>query len=96
MFIESPEGVQISLYVQPGASKSEIVGEHNGKLKIKIKAPPVDGKANDEIIRFLSEILKVPKRQIEILRGDKSREKKVLVHSVSLAAVQSLILPLKS
>jgi uncharacterized protein (TIGR00251 family) len=91
MFLEKPEGVQISLYVQPGASKSEIVGIHNGMLKIKIKSPPVDGKANEEVIRFLSEILTVPKKNVELIKGDKSREKKVFVHGLKLESAKSLL-----
>jgi uncharacterized protein (TIGR00251 family) len=92
MFAKTPEGVIISLYIQPGASKTEVIGEHNGLLKIKIKAPPVDGKANEEVLRFLSKVLNVSKSQIEILKGDKSREKKVLVRSTEIEAVQKSLI----
>ncbi|MEZ0392371.1 MAG: DUF167 domain-containing protein [Pseudobdellovibrionaceae bacterium] len=83
--------MQISLYVQPGASKSEIVGIHNELLKIKIKAPPVDGKANQEVIRFFSEILGVPKGQIDLLKGEKSREKRILIRSLSLSKIKEIL-----
>jgi hypothetical protein len=88
MFKQTAEGVEISLYIQPKASKTEIIGEHNGLLKIKIKSPPVDGQANAEVIEFLSKSLGIPKRQVEFLKGDKSREKKVRVLGVSLEHVR--------
>ncbi|GIL16648.1 MAG: UPF0235 protein [Oligoflexia bacterium] len=91
MFQETSEGVIISLHVQPQAPKSQIIGEYNNCLKIKIKAPPVDGKANDEIIRFFSEILHCSKNKIEILKGDKSKQKKILVRGFSLTDVQTLL-----
>ncbi len=91
MFQQTDEGVLISLYIQPGASKSEIIGEHNGSLKIKIKAPPVDGKANDEVIAFMAKTLGVSKRDISLVKGDKSREKKVLVRGASIEQLQSLL-----
>lgn len=83
MFVEKEEGVQISLYIQPNASKTEIIGEYNGALKIKIKAPPLEGRANDEIIAFLSKALNISKSKIEIIKGDRSRLKKILIHSLS-------------
>ncbi len=83
MFQKTESGLVVSLHVQPNAPKSEVIGEFNGALKIKIKAPPVDGKANSEIQRFLSELLGVAKNQIEILKGDKSKQKKVLIRGMS-------------
>jgi len=94
MFKQTDEGVEISLYIQPKASKTELIGEHNGLLKIKIKAPPVEGQANTEVIEFLSEILQIPKRQIEFLKGDKSREKKVLVRGLNCLQVQAALVGL--
>jgi len=92
MFKQTDEGVEISLYIQPKASKTEIIGEHNGSLKIKIKAPPVDGQANAEVIEFLSKALGIPKRQVEFLKGDKSREKKVRILGLSLEQVRSALI----
>jgi uncharacterized protein (TIGR00251 family) len=79
MFFDHKEGVTVSLYVQPNAPKSEIIGEHNNSLKIKIKATPVEGKANDAIVEFFSDLLEIPKSRLEILRGDQSRLKILLV-----------------
>ena len=73
------KGTVISVTARPGAPKSEIIGEFNGKLKIKLGAVPQDGKANAEIIEFLSKKLGIPKRKISLLQGDSSTEKLILV-----------------
>jgi uncharacterized protein (TIGR00251 family) len=91
MFQQTEEGVIVSLYVQANAAKSEIVGEYNSALKIKIKAPPVDGKANEEIIRFLSKKLKIQQNKFEFLKGDKSKNKRILIHGLSLAIAKELL-----
>ncbi len=67
--------MKIKIYVQPNASRSEIVGLHGDALKIKIKAPPVDGEANQELIRFLSELLKIPQKKISLKHGQTGRNK---------------------
>lgn len=73
------KGTLISIYVQPGASKNEVSGEHDQRLKIKIKAPPRDGEANEGLIEFLSDLLGVPKKRIFLIQGESSRQKTVLV-----------------
>lgn len=73
----------LTVYLQPGARKSEIVGLHDGHIKIKVKAPPVDGKANAALINFLSEFFNTPKSSIKIISGDKSRLKKVAIANLS-------------
>jgi uncharacterized protein len=72
--------VLLSFYILPNSSENKLCGLHNGALKLKLRAPPVEGAANKAIIEFLSEILKVPKKQIEIKRGDLSRHKQVEIH----------------
>ncbi len=67
--------MKFKIFVQPGASQSEIVGDYDGLLKIKIKAPPVDGEANKEVIRFVAELLGVPKNRVKLVSGEKSRRK---------------------
>ena len=69
--------MKIKIYVQPNASRSQIVGLHADALKIKIKAPPVDGEANEEVIRFLSEFLKIPRKKISLKHGQTGRNKLV-------------------
>ena len=65
----------LSVYVLPRSSKTEIVGMHGGALKIKLKAPPVDGAANEELIKFLAEKLRIPKKNIKILKGQNQKRK---------------------
>jgi uncharacterized protein (TIGR00251 family) len=78
----------LALHCQPGAKKTEIQGEHDGRLKIRLAAPPVEGKANDALIAWLSKILKINRSHIELLAGDLSRLKRVKVSGV--AAIQIL------
>ena len=69
--------------VQPGASWNEISGEHDGMLKLKIAAPPVDGKANEECRRFLAAVLEVPVGSVEIKSGAASRIKVITVGNLT-------------
>jgi len=69
----------LSLHVQPGARKTEIAGLHGEALKIRLAAPPVDGKANAELLRFLASVFGVPQRAVQLLRGESSRQKTVRV-----------------
>lgn len=59
----------LTLHIQPGARKTEIAGLHGEALKIRLAAPPVDGKANDRLIGFLAETLGVPRSNIELVAG---------------------------
>jgi uncharacterized protein (TIGR00251 family) len=68
-------------HLQPGASKNEFCGLHGDRLKIRIKAPPVDGKANAAIIDFLSKEFAVPKSHIKIEQGELGRQKNIRVES---------------
>lgn len=69
----------LKVYVQPGAKKSEIVGMHGDAVKIRINSPPVEGKANEMLVAFLSKVLGVRKSAIQVERGDKSRTKLVAI-----------------
>ncbi len=89
----SEKGTLLLLYIQPNAPMSSIIGEHDGRLKIKIKAPPIDGEANEELIRFLSEILKVSKSKIHLLQGVSSRQKNILVE-LTFDHVRTILLQL--
>ena len=81
-------GVRLHLFIQPKSSKNEVVGPHNGLLKIKITAPPVDGKANECLVEFLSDILDIPKRDISIVRGETGRNKTVELRELTEEAVR--------
>lgn len=82
--------VHIQLWVQPKASKTEVVGPYKDAIKIRVASPPVEGKANEEVIRFLSKQLKVPKSQIQIIKGLSSRNKLVEIVGVDPAQVQEV------
>lgn len=74
-----PKGTLLALYIQPGASMTELSGTHGDRLKVKIKAPPRDGEANEALISYFSGILKIPKARIFLVRGESSRQKDLLV-----------------
>ena len=88
---ETKQGVTIDLHVIPNARKSEIVGIHNDKLKIKISSPPVDGSANKEIVKFFSKKLKISKSNIYIISGEKSRDKRLLINDITMDKVRNSI-----
>ena len=69
----------LELHVQPGAARSEFAGEHGGRMKLRLAAPPVEGKANAALIEFLAEYFGVPKRNVRISAGLKSRRKRVVI-----------------
>jgi uncharacterized protein (TIGR00251 family) len=73
----------LELHVQPGASRSEFAGKHGERIKVRLAARAVDGKANDALIEFLAEHYNVPKRNVRIESGLKSRQKRVLIEGVT-------------
>jgi uncharacterized protein (TIGR00251 family) len=77
----------LRLHIQPGARKTEIVGSHGEALKIRLAAPPVDGKANAALIAFLAGELGVPKAQVELIGGASSRGKLLRVSGASAEAI---------
>jgi uncharacterized protein len=76
------EGTRIPVRVTPRASRTQIDGEYHGALRVKLKAPPVDGAANRELTRFLANILGCRQRDLEIVNGVRSREKTILVRNI--------------
>ena len=79
--------VLLTLHIQPGAKKTEVAGEHGDALKIRLAAPPVDGKANACLLEFLSERLGVGKNRLTLVSGASSRAKRVRVDAIDAAAV---------
>ena len=77
-------GVSFAVRVQPRASKSGVAGELDGVLKIRLAAPPVEGQANEELIRLLAELFDAPRRRIAILSGQTSKNKVVGVSGISI------------
>ena len=78
-----PDGITISLYVQPGAAKSEWAGIFDQSLKLRIKAKPVDGEANKAVCEFIADQLGVSKSSVSIGRGQTGRQKVVHVKGKS-------------
>ncbi len=87
------EGVTLLLHCQPGAKVSRVVGEHGERLKISLNAPAVDNKANEVLIAWLSDRLSVPRKQIELLSGHTSRQKRVLVRGVDVDVTRVMLNP---
>lgn len=72
-----PEAIMLDVIISPRASRSRIMGVHDGRLKIQLAAPPVDGKANEALVRFLAAALDVSRAQVEIVGGSANRRKTV-------------------
>ncbi|MBW2618608.1 MAG: YggU family protein [Deltaproteobacteria bacterium] len=87
----TPKGVSLPVLVQPRASRDEIVGIQDGRLKIRLTAPPVRGRANEALVALLAKRLKVAKSKIIIVAGHKSRRKEMVVEGVSAAEIENLL-----
>jgi uncharacterized protein (TIGR00251 family) len=74
---------RVRLWIQPGAKKSELAGLYQERLKVKLAAPPVDGKANKALLAYLADILNIKKNEIELAAGETSRQKTIVVHSAT-------------
>lgn len=92
---DGQNGVVLTVHVQPKASRTEYIGVHGNALKIRVAAPPVDGAANDELVRFLAECCAVPARSISIHAGVRSRSKRVIIKGVTSEAVMARLMTLK-
>jgi uncharacterized protein len=86
-FTEKDGALIFAVRVIPRSSKSEIVGEYDGALKIKLNSPPVDGAANDELVKLLAKQFGVSRAQIEILSGQTSKSKQVKISGVKKSAL---------
>jgi uncharacterized protein (TIGR00251 family) len=80
------QGVVLDVVVQPRSSRSRVVGVHDGALKLQLTAPPVGGAANKMCIATLAKLLRLPKGRLEIVGGETSRKKRVLVRFDSASA----------
>jgi uncharacterized protein (TIGR00251 family) len=88
---EVPGAVVLEVLVQPRSSRTRVVGEHDGRLKIQLAAPPVDGEANLALVEFLAGALGVRKGDVAIERGETGRRKTVRVAGVGAAAVRAAL-----
>lgn len=88
---ESGADIEVPLHVQPRARSTRIAGLHDGTLKVKISAPPVDDAANRAIVEFFSGLLRHPKSRLHIISGGKSRNKILRIEGMSLKRFQESI-----
>ena len=89
--VATATGVRVSIRVQPRASANEIVGAHGDGVRIRLRAPPVEGAANEALIDFLSDALGIARRDITIVAGSSSRSKIVELTGVTEDRVRSLL-----
>jgi len=83
-------GVRFSVHVQPRAARNEVRGVHNGALRVRVQAPPVDGAANAALVELLAGSLGVPRRSVRVVSGETARLKIVDIEGVDAAALERL------
>jgi len=88
---ENEPSITLSIRIQPRASKNEIVRMEGGGLKIRLTAPPVDGAANEALVKFLSGELGVARSRVEIVSGHTSREKIVRINGISMTDADKML-----
>jgi uncharacterized protein (TIGR00251 family) len=89
------DGCTLAVRLHPGARKNGVTGVHADALKIALTAPPVDGKANEALIEFLAEALRLPRARIAILAGITTRTKSVRITGKSAAEVATALFPVE-
>ncbi len=92
MLREANEHVTFKVRVTPRASKNQIVGVEGDAVKIRLAAPPVEGKANEELVKFLASLLDVSRASVEIIAGQSSRNKVIGIRGVGVKRVEQVIL----
>jgi uncharacterized protein (TIGR00251 family) len=90
------DGILLRVSVMPNAKRTEVDGLHDGALRVRLAAPPIEGRANDALVAWLAKALGVPKRDVELLRGESSRRKQVAIAVSFDAAARWLTELLKS
>lgn len=91
MLSQSPDGSLLSVRAVPGANRTVIEGEADGRLKVRLCAPPVEGKANKELVGLLSRSLGIRKSRISVVMGKRSRNKVVLLGGMAVAEAGALL-----
>lgn len=85
--------VILSLHVQPGAKKTEVAGPHGDALKIRLAAPPVDGKANEALLAFIAKKVGAGRTAVELVSGQTSRTKRVRIAAATPEAIRAALKP---
>jgi uncharacterized protein (TIGR00251 family) len=90
-----PDGVRIAVQITPNAKKTEVIGVLGDALKLKLQAQPIEGRANEALVRFLAQALAVPKSAVSITHGLTSKRKLVAVRSgvLTTEALERLLVP---
>jgi hypothetical protein len=91
MSLSETDGIVLNIRVVPRASRSEIVGLHDGALKIRIAAPPVDGAANAELIKILANTFNVAKSNVEIISGVASKTKQCRIRGITSSQIEAVL-----
>lgn len=89
------DGCTLAVRVRPGAKKNDVAGIHAGAVKISLTAPPVDGRANEELVGFIAELLRIPRARIAILTGATSPMKRLRITGKSASEVQAALFPVE-
>jgi uncharacterized protein (TIGR00251 family) len=79
-----PGGVRLAVQIQPNAKKTEVVGVLDDALKIKLQAAPIEGKANEALVRYIASTLSVPRSAVEITHGHTNKRKLIAVTAIGL------------
>ena len=87
---EKDGAITFAVRVAPRASRSEIAGAHDGALRVRVAAPPVDGAANEQLVRTLAKAMGVPRAAVEIVSGHQSRNKTVRIRGVERSRLERL------
>jgi len=90
LITSTADGVELTVRVIPRARTTEVSGERDGALVVRVAAPPVEGAANDAVIAFFSAALRVPRRAIRIVSGERGRQKRIAIAGVTVEAVRRL------
>jgi uncharacterized protein (TIGR00251 family) len=85
------EVLTLTLHVQPGAKRTDVAGLHGEALKIRLAAPPIEGRANEALLKFIAEAFGVPQRQVELKQGGQSRHKVVAITGSKIAPESLLV-----
>jgi uncharacterized protein (TIGR00251 family) len=90
LITSTAEGVELTVRVIPRARKTEVSGERDGALVMRVAAPPVEGAANDALVAFFSAALRVPRRAIRIVSGERGRLKRIAIAGVTVEAIRAV------